>query len=128
MPPWGVYIPHFGQISIKISVLGVMYPYRWHGGGDSRSPPPCHISPHRCNSKGVQPPKLKFLFRFDRNEENKRPTGAYPLRDFHKICRVHTPFQDTLAVKIWLDLLEGLWSYGGFKLRGSGFAQIFSVP
>jgi len=23
-----------------------------------------------------------------------------------------------LAVKIWLDLLEGLWSYGGFKLRG----------
>jgi len=40
------------------------------------------------------------------------------LRDCHKSCRVCTPFQYVLAVKIWLDLLEGLWSYGGFKLRG----------
>jgi len=38
-PLWGVYIPHFDQISVKISVLGVLYPYRctdgceiWHGG------------------------------------------------------------------------------------------------
>ena len=60
--------------------------------------------------------------------EYKRPAGAYPLRDFHKICRVCTPFQDALGVKIWLDLLEGLWSYGGFKLRESGFPQIFSAP
>jgi len=60
--------------------------------------------------------------------EYKRPAGAYPLRDFHKICRVHTPFQDALAVKTWLDLLKGLWSYGGFKLRVSGFPQIFSAP
>ena len=46
--------------------------------------------------------------------EYKRPTGAYPLRDFHEIIRFSTSFQDALAVKIWLDLLEGLWSYGGF--------------
>jgi len=26
-----------------------------------------------------------------------------------------------------LDLLKGLWSYGGFKLRGSGCPQIFSA-
>jgi len=32
------------------------------------------------------------------------------------------------VVKIWLDLLEELWSYGGFKLTGSGFTQIFSAP
>jgi len=32
-----------------------------------------------------------------------------------------------LGVKIWLDLLEGLWSYGGFKFRGSGYPK-FSVP
>jgi len=32
-----------------------------------------------------------------------------------------------LAVKLWLDLLEGLWSYGGFNLRGSGSPK-FSVP
>ena len=84
--------------------------------------------PHRCNNKGVGPPKLKFLLRFDQNVEYKRPAGAYPLRDFLETCRVCTPFQDALAVKIGLDLLEGLWNYGGFKLRGSGFPQIFSAP
>jgi len=83
--------------------------------------------PHRCND-GCRPPKLKFLLRFDRNVEYKRLAGAYPLRDFYKICRVCTPFQDALGVKIWLDLLEGLWIYGGFKLRVSGFPQIFSAP
>ena len=34
---------------------------------------------------------------------------------------VCTQFQDALAVKISLDFLEGLWSYGGFKLRASGY-------
>ena len=60
--------------------------------------------------------------------EYKRPAGTYLLRNFHKICRVCTPFQDALAIQISLDLLKGLWSYGGFKLRGSGFPQIFSAP
>ena len=78
--------------------------------------------------QGCRTPKLKFLLRFDRNLEYKRPAGAYPLRDFHKICRVCTTFQDALGGKIWLDLLKGLRSYGGFKLRGSGFPQIFSAP
>ena len=55
------------------------------------------------------------------------PAGAYHLRDFHKICRVCTSFHCTLAVKISLDLLKGLWSYGGFKLMGSGYPQ-FSAP
>ena len=41
-----------------------------------------------------------------------------PLRDFHKICWVCTPFHDALADKILLDLFKGLRSYGGFKLRG----------
>jgi len=50
------------------------------------------------------------------------------LRNFHKICTVCTPFKDALAVKIWLDMLEGLWSYRGFNLRGSGYPQIFSAP
>jgi len=84
--------------------------------------------PHRCNDKGVGLPKLKFLLRFDRNVVFKGPTGAYPLRDFHTICRLCTPFQRALSVKILLDLLEGLWSYGGFKLRGPGCPQIFSAP
>ena len=55
------------------------------------------------------------------------PAGAYPLRDFHKICRVCTSFHCMLAVKISLDLLKGLWSYRGFKLMGSGNPQ-FSAP
>ena len=84
--------------------------------------------PYRCNDKGVGPPKLKFLLRFDRNVEYKCPAGAYPLRDFYKIYKVCPSFQDALGVKIWLDLLKVLWIYGGFKLRGSGFPQIFSAP
>ena len=83
--------------------------------------------PHRCNDKGVGPPKLKFLLRFDQNVEYKRPAGAYPLHDFHKICRVCTSFQDALGVKIWLDLVKGLWSYGGFKFRGLVTPK-FSAP
>jgi len=49
----------------------------------------------------IQDPQTEFfLLRFDQNVES--------LRDFHKICRVCTPFQDALAVKISLDLLKGL--------------------
>jgi len=78
--------------------------------------------------QGVGPQKLKFLLRFEQNLKYKCPAGAYPLRDFYKICRVCTPFQDALRVKISFDLLKGLWSYGGFKLRGFGYPQIFSAP
>jgi len=59
--------------------------------------------------------------------EFKRPTGAYPLRDFHRICRICTPFQDALAVEIWLDLL-GVMELWGFYVEGSGYLQIFSAP
>ena len=105
----------------------------WHGGGDLRSPPPyfdpLHVKfhSHRWNDKGIGTPKLNFLLRFDENVEYKRPSGACPLRDFHKTCRVSTSFQDALGVKIWLDLLNGLRSYGGFKLMMSGVCQIFST-
>jgi len=55
--------------------------------------------------------------------EYKPPTGAYPLRNFHEVCRLWrvcrpTSFQDASVVKIWMDLLKGLRKYGGFKLRG----------
>ena len=124
-PLRGVYIPHFGQISVKISVLRVLYPYRctdggeiWHGGGDH----------HRCNDKGIGPLKLKFLLIFGQNVEYKRPVGAYPLCDFHKICKICTSFQDALAVKVSLNFLKGLLSYGRFNLTGSDNPQIFSAP
>ena len=50
-PLWGIYIPHFDQISVKISVLGLLYPNRctdwgevWRGGG-TFPPPPRQTSP-----------------------------------------------------------------------------------
>ena len=49
-PLRGVYIPHFDQMSVKISVLGVLYPYRCtdggeilHGGGDGKTENCCVI-------------------------------------------------------------------------------------
>ena len=59
-----------------------------HGG-----PPPCQISPHRYNNKGVGPQKLKFLLRFDRNVGYKRPAGAYHLRDFTKFAEFVAHFR-----------------------------------
>ena len=84
--------------------------------------------PHRCNDKGIGHPKLKFLLRFDQNVEYNRPAAAYPVRDFLKVSAVCTPFQNALAVKISLYLRKGLWSYGGFMLKGSGYPQIVSPP
>jgi len=95
-----------------------------------RSGPLLHAKfhPYRCKDKGIGPSKLKFLLIFDQNVEHKRPVGAYPLHDLYKICRICTPFKDALAIKVLLDLLKGLWSYGGFNLMGSGNPQIFSAP
>jgi len=83
---------------------------------------------HRCNDKGIGLPKLKFLLEFDQNVEYKCFAGAYPLHDFHKICRVCTAFQIALAVKILLDLLKGLWSYWGFWVDGVSLHPSFQRP
>jgi len=98
----------------------------WHGMEEPSSMPK-NFTPS-VQRQGCRTPKLKFVLRFDRNVEYKHPTGVCPFRDFHKICRVCTSFQDALGVTILLDLLKGLWSYWGFKLRVSGFPQIFSAP
>jgi len=55
----------------------------WRG---PRSHPPCQISPPSVQRLGYRTPKTEILLRFDQNVEYKRPAGAYPLRDFHKIC------------------------------------------
>ena len=54
----------------------------WHGWGDGSA----KFHTHRCNDKGVGPPKLKFLLRFDQNVEYKRPVGAYPCAIFTKFA------------------------------------------
>ena len=55
----------------------------WHGGGCAK------LHPHQCNGYGIGHPKLKFLLGFDQNVEYKRPTGAYPSCNFHKICSLY---------------------------------------
>ena len=81
----------------------------------------------RCNDKGVGPPKLKFLLRFGRNLEYKRPAGACPLRDFHKTCRVCTPFQVRWVLKLGWICSRG---YGVMGVLSSGglFTPKFAVP
>ena len=97
--------------------------HQWGWNLARRSGPLLHAKfhPHQCKDKGIGPTKLKFLLIFDQNVEYKRPVGAYPLHDVYKICRICTPFKDALAIKVTLDLLKGLWSYGGFNLTGSGY-------
>ena len=98
-------------------------------GGEIWGPLLCaKFHPHRCNDKGIGPLKLKFLLIFGQNVEYKRPAGAYPLCDFHKICRICTSFQDASAVKVSLNFLKGLWSYRRFNLTGSDYPQIFQCP
>jgi len=38
-------------------------------------------------------------------EARKGTEKRNPLRNFHEICGIFTPFHDALAVKIWMDLL-----------------------
>ena len=104
------------------------------GGGETKdrliwSPPPCQISPLSVQRQGCRTPQnWNFYSDLTKMWNINATQGCIPGVIFIKICRVCTPFQDALAVKIWLDLLKELWSYGGFKLRGSGFPQIFSAP
>jgi len=100
----------------------------WHGGVDEGPLLRAKFHPHRCNDKGIGPPQLKLLLRFHKTSEYTRPTGAYPLRDFHEICSICTSFQSALTGKIWMDLRNGLHSCGGFKLRGRVSPNIFSAP
>ena len=57
------------------------------GGGDRRFPHSRHISPHRCNNKGIGPQKLKFFTEFDQNVEYKRPQGRIA-------CAIFTNFAE----------------------------------
>ena len=59
--------------------------------------------PNRCNDKGVGPPKLKFLLRFDKNVEHKRPAEAYPFRIFTKFAEFAPHFRMRWVLKFgWI--------------------------
>jgi len=94
-----------------------------HRCGRTECPLLCaKFHPHWCNDKGIRPPKLKFYW-YLIQMWNICPTGAYSLRDFHKICRICTSFQDALAVKVSLDL-----PYGGVLIWQGLVSPKFSVP
>jgi len=73
-----------------VATMGVKFGTEegWHGGGD-----PTKFHPYRCSAKGIGPPKLKFLLRFDQNVEYKRHAAAFPFIDFHEICRFVPRFE-----------------------------------
>jgi len=97
----------------------------WHGGGDLCA----KFNPHRCNDRGSGPQNWYFYSDLTKIWNINAPQRSIPCTIFfYKIYRFSTSSQDALGVKIWLDLLEGWWSYGGFKLRASGFPHIFSAP
>ena len=61
--------------------------------------------PHWCNDKGIGPPELKFIVRFDQNVEYKRSAirRGVSLARFSQNLQCCTPFQDALAVNIsWI--------------------------
>jgi len=65
--------------------------------------------------------KLKMLLKFYQILPNL-------LCDFYEICSIRCSFQDAIVAKIWMDLLKGLLSYWGFKLRGLGSPKFLMPP
>jgi len=57
----GVYIPNFGQILVKISVFGVLYPYRCTDGVNFVTEEWLRVKlhPHRCNVSPLRGENLK---------------------------------------------------------------------
>ena len=75
----------------------------------------------------IGPQKRKFVLIFDQNVEFKRPAGGTPCATFIKFAEFVPRFSLRELLKISLDLLKGLWNYGGFKLRGLATPE-FSAP
>ena len=78
-PLRGVYIPDFGQIWVKISILGVLHPCRctdggeiWHGGFSPLLRAKFH--PHRCNVSPLRGEKPQHW------PLSKLNTGRFALR------------------------------------------------
>ena len=82
-----------------------------------RSTSSCQITPHRCNSKGIGPQKLKTI------------PVAYQLHNFSKIYRVCTSFQFVLAVKIgWICSRGYRVVGGGLNFRGYVSPEVSAPP
>jgi len=58
----------------------------WHGRRDRRSPPPCQISPHRCNNKGTGPQNWNFYSDLIKMLNINAPHGRIPCAIFTKFA------------------------------------------
>ena len=77
----------------------------WHGRAK--------FHPHRCNDKGVGPPKLKFLLRFDRNVNINAPQGRIPCAIFTKFTEFVPHFRMRWLLKL-IGFAQGvmeLWEH-----------------
>jgi len=81
----------------------------------------CQISSQWCKDR-VWNPKTENFTKILLNFGILTPDMGVSLARFlqNLQCFVCSAFPDALAVKIWMDLLKGLWSYGVFKLRELG--------
>ena len=64
---------------------------------------PIGIHPHRCNDKGMKPPKLKFLLKFYHNSEYKGPPGrlrSVSVARFSQNLQSSYPVSGSLTLKI----------------------------
>jgi len=92
----------------------------WHGGVE------VHSSMLNFTCIGAQIRYGKFYKNFTKFQNINMLLVIF-LVQFCNISRVCIMFQDTLAVKIWMESLNESQSYGGFKLRMLGFPHIFSA-
>ena len=68
------------------------------------------------------------MWHIDANVAYRCPTGAYPLRDFHKICTVCTSFQDVLAAKKFHCICSRGYGVMGVLSWGDPATPKFSAP
>lgn len=101
----------FGGFSSRTG--DTMHRWRWNFVWKSQpwSTPPRQISPHRCvrGGKGTGAPKTENFSKF---WHIKQHAGAYPSGDFYEIFSICEPLYDWLDIKICLNSLQGLTSYG----------------
>jgi len=110
-----VYIPHFGQISVKFSVLRVLYPYRctdggeiWHGGGDLLR---AKFHPHRYNVSPLwgENPQNRPL--------NKLNNRRFALRAMLPVNNLNDVTLQPAATRLLSWLIDNEWSLIHLKLK-----------
>ena len=81
----------------------------------------------RATIRVYDPRNWTFYCDFTKSRNINAPQERILCAIFTKFAAFVPLLQDALTVKIWMDLLKGLRSYGGFKLRVSSSPK-FSAP